>query len=48
MVGLNGAGKGTLGKLLAGVEAPDAGNIAKRRGARIEYLEQVPTFDEVC
>jgi ATP-binding cassette subfamily F protein uup len=45
VVGLNGAGKSTLGKLLAGVETPDAGSIARRRGARIEYLEQVPTFD---
>jgi ATP-binding cassette subfamily F protein uup len=45
VVGLNGAGKSTLGKLLAGVETPDAGNIARRRGARIEYLEQVPRFD---
>lgn len=45
VVGLNGAGKSTLGKLLAGVEQPDAGSIARRRGARIEYLEQVPHFD---
>jgi ATP-binding cassette subfamily F protein uup len=45
VVGLNGAGKSTLGKLLAGVELPDSGNIARRRGARIEYLEQVPSLD---
>jgi ABC transport system ATP-binding/permease protein len=45
VVGLNGAGKSTLGKLLAGVETPDAGNIARRRGTRIEYLDQVPSFD---
>ena len=34
----------TLGKLLPGVETADGGPIARRRGARIEYLEQVPTF----
>jgi ATP-binding cassette subfamily F protein uup len=45
VVGLNGAGKSTLGKLLAGIEQPDTGNIARRRGARIEYLEQVPRFE---
>ncbi|HEY6080913.1 MAG TPA: ATP-binding cassette domain-containing protein [Polyangiaceae bacterium] len=45
VVGLNGAGKSTLGKLLAGVEQPDGGSIARRRGARIEYLDQVPRFD---
>jgi len=45
VVGLNGAGKSTLGKLLAGIEQPDAGNIARRRGARIEYLDQVPRFE---
>jgi ATP-binding cassette subfamily F protein uup len=45
VVGLNGAGKSTLGKLLAGVELPDGGSIARRRGVRIEYLDQVPHFD---
>jgi ATP-binding cassette subfamily F protein uup len=45
VVGLNGAGKSTIGKLLAGVEMPDGGTIARRRGARIEYLEQEPSFD---
>lgn len=45
VVGLNGAGKSTLARILAGLEPPDAGSVNRRRGARVMYLAQAPTFD---
>ena len=45
VVGLNGAGKSTLARLLAGEELPDAGQVAKQRGATIRYLAQEPRFE---
>jgi ATP-binding cassette subfamily F protein uup len=45
MVGKNGAGKSTLARILAGTEAPDAGQVARRRGALILHLDQVPRFE---
>ena len=45
VVGRNGAGKSTLSKILAGVETPDTGSVATRRGARVAYLEQDPYLD---
>ncbi|MAE95603.1 MAG: ABC transporter [Deltaproteobacteria bacterium] len=46
LVGNNGSGKSTLGRILAGSLAPDSGTLAMRRGARIDYLPQEPTFPE--
>ncbi len=46
LIGPNGAGKSTLLKLLAGIEVPDAGQCALRRGARIGYLAQDDRFPE--
>ena len=45
VVGLNGAGKSTLSRILAGTEHADSGTVARRRGASVAYLEQVPQFD---
>ncbi|WP_265458962.1 ABC-F family ATP-binding cassette domain-containing protein [Enterococcus sp. HY326] len=40
LVGRNGAGKSTLLKIIAGIEAPDAGNITKVKGTTLGYLAQ--------
>ncbi len=45
VVGRNGAGKSTFARILAGLEAPDQGEISRRRGATVLYLDQVPSFD---
>lgn len=44
LIGKNGAGKSTLLKIIAGVLKPDFGEIARTRGLRVGYLEQVPQF----
>ncbi|MBT9392638.1 ABC-F family ATP-binding cassette domain-containing protein [Hymenobacter sp. NST-14] len=45
-VGINGTGKTTLMKILAGLEAPDTGSVSVRKGIRVTYLGQQPVFDE--
>lgn len=45
LIGVNGTGKSTLLKMLAGVEVPDEGRIIKGNSVRIEYLPQNPEFD---
>jgi ATP-binding cassette subfamily F protein uup len=45
VVGRNGAGKSTLARILAGIEHTDQGTVMRRRSARIEYLDQNPTFE---
>ncbi|OWP64486.1 ABC transporter [Hymenobacter amundsenii] len=45
-VGINGTGKTTLMRILAGLEAPDTGLVSVRKGIRVTYLGQQPVFDE--
>lgn len=44
IIGVNGTGKSTLLKIIAGVEEPDSGSIIKRNGLKIGYLAQIPDF----
>lgn len=46
IVGINGTGKSTLLKILAGAGEADKGDIIKTNGIRISYLPQIPEFDD--
>lgn len=46
LIGVNGTGKSTFLKIIAGVEEADLGNITKGNRVRIEYLPQNPEFDD--
>ena len=46
MIGINGTGKSTFLKLIAGLEEPDSGTIIKGKDVRIAYLPQTPVFSE--
>lgn len=46
LIGVNGTGKSTLLKVVAGVEEIDSGKITKANKVRIEYLPQSPDYDE--
>ncbi|MBP2645045.1 MAG: ettA [Firmicutes bacterium] len=45
LIGVNGTGKSTLLKVIAGMEQPDNGRIVKGSSVRVEYLPQNPEFD---
>ncbi len=46
IIGINGTGKTTLLKMLAGLEEPDEGQIVKNNSIRLTYLPQNPVFPE--
>ena len=45
VIGINGTGKSTLLKIIAGIEVPDEGRVIKGNSVVIEYLSQSPYFD---
>ena len=45
LIGINGTGKTTLFKIIAGLEEPDEGVVVKGSSVRIEYLPQKISFD---
>jgi ATP-binding cassette subfamily F protein uup len=45
LIGVNGAGKSSLLKILAGLDVADAGNIEVRQGLQVDFLPQNPVFD---
>lgn len=44
LIGINGTGKSTLLKIVAGIEEPDEGKVIFRRNLYIRYLPQNPEF----
>ena len=46
LIGVNGTGKSTLLKIIAGVEEPDEGQVVKGRGIELAYLAQTPLYYE--
>ncbi len=45
LIGINGTGKSTLLKIVAGLEAPDEGTVVRGRNLYIRYLAQNPVFE---
>lgn len=46
IVGINGTGKSTLLRMIAGEETPDEGQIIKQNGLKIAYVPQNPDFPD--
>ena len=46
LIGVNGTGKSTLLKIIAGAEEAESGTITKANKVRVEYLPQNPEYDE--
>ena len=45
LIGINGTGKSTLLKVMAGIDPPDSGIVTHTGGVRVAYLPQNPLFD---
>lgn len=45
VIGINGTGKTTFLKMIAGRESPDGGKIVRSTGVRVGYLPQTPDFN---
>ena len=46
VIGVNGTGKSTFLKIVAGIEEPDEGSVVKGGGVTVTYLPQTPEFAE--
>ena len=46
LIGINGTGKSTLLKIVAGLEEPDEGSVVRGRNLDIRFLSQNPKFHE--
>lgn len=46
LIGVNGTGKSSFLKIVAGIEEPDEGTVIKGNRVRIEYLAQTPDYDD--
>lgn len=46
VIGINGTGKSTLLKIIAGKEYPDQGNVVKGNKVTVEFLAQNPVFQD--
>ncbi len=46
VIGINGTGKSTLIKMIAGIDSPDSGKIIKANNYTIKYLPQMPEFED--
>lgn len=46
LIGVNGTGKSTLLKIVAGLEEPDSGRVVRGRNLEIRYLPQNPVFED--
>ncbi|WNQ09120.1 ABC-F family ATP-binding cassette domain-containing protein [Paenibacillus aurantius] len=46
LIGVNGTGKSSLLRIIAGLDSPDSGKLVHANDFRVEYLAQSPEFEE--
>lgn len=46
IIGINGTGKSTLLKIIAGIETPDTGSVVMGNGLSVRFLSQSPVFEQ--